>query len=43
MRAPPSVLPDISPSRGEIGKTRHIASSARLEWSEALPQVDLPP
>ena len=37
MKAPPSVLPDISPSRGEIGQQRalwaHSASSAEdISW-----------
>ena len=33
--SPPSVLPDISPSRGEIGWARRPASSRTGIWSRA--------
>ena len=41
--SPPSVLPDISPSRGEIGKRHYRRFILKLEMGKTLPQIDLPP
>ncbi|MCZ7464029.1 hypothetical protein [Rhizobium rhizogenes] len=43
MASPPSALPGISPSRGEIGKGRYHHFILELEMSETSPQIDLPP
>ncbi|MEI9423989.1 hypothetical protein O7A70_22735 [Mesorhizobium sp. Cs1299R1N1] len=40
--APPSVLPDISPSRGEIGSFDFSASSSAVKIGEAIATSDLP-
>src|SRR3954447_1341094 len=42
-KAPPSVLPDISPSRGKIGSLRLGASSPTLEICEANGAIQSPP
>ncbi|CVI57152.1 exported hypothetical protein [Agrobacterium deltaense NCPPB 1641] len=40
--SPPSALPGISPTGGEIGKTRCVALSPTVKKSETSPRVDLP-
>jgi hypothetical protein len=42
VRPPPSVLPDISPTRGEIGKTLYRHFNLNVEMGETSPRVDLP-
>ncbi len=37
MPLPPSALPGISPSRGEIGKTRYLPAYSALRGSETSP------
>ena len=39
---PPSALPGISPTRGEIGKKRYRHFILQLEMGETLPHIDLP-
>jgi len=39
--APPSALPGISPTRGEIGKTLFRRFILNVEMGETVPQVDL--
>jgi hypothetical protein len=41
--SPPSALPGISPTRGEIGKTLFRQFILNVEMGETVPQVDLPP
>ncbi|GEM_PF-3022643 len=39
--SPPSALPGISPTRGEIGKTLFRQFILNVEMGETVPQVDL--
>ncbi|MNT11175.1 hypothetical protein D3C72_1460430 [compost metagenome] len=42
LKVPPSVLPDISPTRGEIGKWDTPRQSRNIKIVERSPRFDLP-